>query len=459
MPRRMRTSQSGIDLITQFEGFRERSTPLEGGGHVIGFGHTKHARPRQRIARDDALTLLSGHDLPPIETAIEQRALAPLSQNEFDALVSMSFNIGLENFLDSEVWALVNSGAKLRAAEAMGAWRKARVDGRIIVVDALVRRRAIERALFLTVEGGPMPAPTPIIRPMLDLASAIMSPREAARMVETESGTARAGEAEREPARRSPTPAPPEDIEDVEQADQPDYREQRREPTSVAPIIEAGEAVAPARPTRRESAPEAAARAVTERLSRILGEPSPKPAPAQVGPSVDEITAAVKELAGEEAEAPAPSSARPARIAEPADLPPLPGGAAPQSPATKKSRAASFDLPPEETGSEASGERPAPTVTFVDDLETPSQASNGPIPRNGGGAPAPWGSLILFALSAFGGALIAAWGLSRLSGAVGGDTALPSDWALYSGPFAILVGGLIFAIMAYYLFRALFSEG
>ena len=149
MAGRMRTSQTGIDLITRFEGFRERSEPLSGGGHVIGYGHTRHARASQKITEGDALTLLKGHDLPPIEKALAARCLAPLSQNEFDALVAFAFNIGLDNFLDSDVFALVNSGAKLNAAEAMAAWRKARVDGRVIVVDALVRRRAAERALFL----------------------------------------------------------------------------------------------------------------------------------------------------------------------------------------------------------------------------------------------------------------------------------------------------------------------
>lgn len=451
MARLMRTSKTGIDLITQFEGFRERSVPLESGGHVIGFGHTRHAKARQRITREDALTLLSGHDLPPIETAIEERALAPLSQNEFDALVSLSFNIGLENFIDSEVWALVNSGAKLRAAEAMGAWRKARVDGRIIVVDALVRRRAAERALFLTLEGGPKPAPTPIVRPMLDLASAIMSPREAARMVETESGTARAGEGESE-ARRHPASPPPDDIEDVEASEEDtDYASQRRTPTAVSPVIEAEQPGETTRETRRESAPEAAARAVTERLSRILGEAVPAKPKESTGPSVDEITAAVKELAGEDEGAEI-------EVEDFAELPPARKSLSPLPPLRPGAGLAPDDLPPEETG-ETEARRRAPTVTFVDDLEGPEPAGRAEPAGHSNGAPAPWGSLILFGLAAFGGALIAAWGLSRLSGAVGEETALPSDWALYSGPFAILVGGLIFVIMGYYLFRALFSEG
>lgn len=447
MSGRMRTSPAGIDLITRFEGFRETSAELPGGGYVIGFGHTTHAKARQRITEDDARTLLKGHDLPPIEKAIMARTLAPLGQNEFDALVAFAFNIGLENFLESDVFALVNSGAKLNAAEAMASWRKARVDGRVIVVDALVRRRAAERALFLEVPGGPTPVPTPLVRPVLDLASAIMHPREAARQItaedDDETGAVRLGIAEED----APADAIPAQAED----DGP----------------------------RKESAPEAAARAVTERLTRILGdEAGLKPAndiPAQsAGPSVEEITKAVSELAD-----PMPANGE-QHVASndhdaPRDLPPpmLQPRTSPVQAVeevVETDEAEEIEDAPEDAPEAINGtEQPDPDDVpdhalerpVVDDLE---EVTAEPLTRDPdfhpdvNGAPAPWGSLLLYGLAAFGGAMIGAWGLDHLLDAMASTSPLQSDWDLYAGPFALMVGGLIFLVMSYYLLRALFSR-
>ena len=74
------------------------------------------------------------------------------------------------------------------------------------------------------------------------------------------------------------------------------------------------------------------------------------------------------------------------------------------------------------------------------------------------GAPAPWGSLLLYGLAAFGGAMIGAWGLDHLLDAMSSTSPLQSDWDLYAGPFALMVGALIFLVMTYYLLRALFSK-
>ncbi|MEL6568354.1 MAG: glycoside hydrolase family protein [Pseudomonadota bacterium] len=460
MAGRMRTSQTGIDLITQFEGFRERSEALPDGGHVIGFGHTRHAKENQKITHEDALTLLKGHDLPPIEKAIIARSLAPLGQNEFDALVAFAFNIGLGNFLDSDVFALVNSGAKLNAAEAMAAWRKARVDGRVIVVDALVRRRAAERALFLEVPGGPTPAATPVVRPILDLATAILHPRDPSEGL-----------------------VPSEDLPELDEAPEPPEQTAETEPD-----------VATTEPDPEPVTPRAATRRVTERLTRILGEDTPV-TPISAAPdeeSVEEITRAVSALADpldEETEgddvadadgvqaqgqAQGRSSIEPSPTQEDD-----PVAAAAISALASKLEDDGGELleirededtvlePIATNGSggehveleELPSQFDAQTGDVVDDLEPLDLEDIDPIEAKTGGAQAPWGSLILYGLSAFGGALIGAWGVRNLREAMASTVPLESDWALYAGPFAMLIGGLIFLIMGYYLLRAIFSEG
>ena len=170
--RRMRTSKAGMDLIKRFEGYRARAAQQPDGTWTIGYSHTQSAREDLRISKADAEAVLREYDLPPIEYLIGANVLAPLNQNQFDALVSFVFNIGAEAFQRSDVLTRLNSGASLAAAEAMMAWRKARVNGQPIVVDALVRRRVMEQALFLKHPNGAPVAPSGFIRPMNGAAPA-----------------------------------------------------------------------------------------------------------------------------------------------------------------------------------------------------------------------------------------------------------------------------------------------
>lgn len=170
MTGRMRISPAGLQLIKSFEGFRETAVRLPDGRWTIGYGHVRTAREGLNITPRDADELLL-HDLKPIENAVSNMIYAPLMQGQFDALVSLAFNISMGQFRDSEIVRLMNSGDYLGAANAFDAWRKARLHGRVIVVDALVRRRAAEKALFLDHPNGPPSAPTPMVTPEMDFGS------------------------------------------------------------------------------------------------------------------------------------------------------------------------------------------------------------------------------------------------------------------------------------------------
>ncbi len=247
----MRTSGAGVELIKSFEGFRARATRLPDGAWIVGFGHTASAREGLRVTRADAELVLRHHDLKPIEELISERVLTPLTQNEFDALVSFAFNIGPEAFLESNVLALLNSGERLQAAEGMSAWRKGRVDGEVRVVDALVRRRAAEKALFLEHPSGRIPVPGALLRPQFDPGAALAMSRERAVVIEARTEDGR---------------------------------------TSAAPPRPAS-----------ETAPQAAARAVAERMTKLLGDAPQSASPAEDTdvsvPTADEITRAVSALA------------------------------------------------------------------------------------------------------------------------------------------------------------------
>ena len=118
------------------------------------------------------------YDLSAVIAAINEWVFTPLTQNQFDALVAFAFNIGLPNFRRSSVLRRLNEGSHLQAACAMEMWRTADFEGERIVIDALVRRRSAEMALYLTPLDGPVPVPSLIVLPRVDDAVARNAPSQ-----------------------------------------------------------------------------------------------------------------------------------------------------------------------------------------------------------------------------------------------------------------------------------------
>jgi lysozyme len=164
-----RVTRSLVELVKRFEGLRRRAARLPDGGWTIGYGHVRSAREGAVVSPEDAEALLY-YDLSEVAERVDAWTFAPLNQNQFEALTAFAFNIGLENFRESTVLKRVNEGQYLLAASAMELWRKAAFGGEEVVVDALVRRRAAEKAHFLTPPEGFRPTPTPVLKPAFDLS-------------------------------------------------------------------------------------------------------------------------------------------------------------------------------------------------------------------------------------------------------------------------------------------------
>ena len=178
MQPRHRVSRTAIELIKRFEGCRQAAAQLPDGRWTIGHGHTLTARQGARVSQDDAEALLL-YDLIGVAHALNEAVFTPLTQNQFDALASFTFNIGVNSFHQSAVLRRLNEGALIQAACAMELWRKADIGGERIVIDALVRRRACEKALFLTPpDAAWVPAPSPVLRPLLDSDAEGAVPRQ-----------------------------------------------------------------------------------------------------------------------------------------------------------------------------------------------------------------------------------------------------------------------------------------
>ncbi len=163
----MKTSPRGYALIKAFEGFRAQAVPLPDERWVMGYGHTAFARKGAHITRKDANDLLIW-DVRKLEPQLAALLFAPVTQNQYDALMALTFNIGIANLAKSDVMRRVNEGCPVDAAAGFDVWRRAELGGEVIVVDALVRRRAAEKALFLTPPDGVVIAPTPQLPPLAD---------------------------------------------------------------------------------------------------------------------------------------------------------------------------------------------------------------------------------------------------------------------------------------------------
>jgi GH24 family phage-related lysozyme (muramidase) len=179
MRARQKVSRAGVELIKSFEGLRQTAARLPDGRWTIGYGHTFSAREGARVTQEDADALLR-FDLLPIVDSLNNLVLVPLNQNQFDALVSFSFNIGIDNFASSTVLKRINEGRMTEAALAMDAWRSAEFNGQTYVLAPLIRRRAAEKNLFLTPEETAANAPSLLVRPLADVEAdaAVMHPAE-----------------------------------------------------------------------------------------------------------------------------------------------------------------------------------------------------------------------------------------------------------------------------------------
>jgi lysozyme len=165
-------SAEGLALIQSFEGYRAEPAQLPDGNWVVGHGHVRIGDAGETLGRDEARALLS-LDLAPVERSVNNAITVQITQQQFDALVSFALSIGIEAFEISTVVRRVNAGALLAAGCAMDAWRKSEVDGESVVIDALVRRRAAEKALFLA-DAPTEASPSVFLRATLDHAASIL---------------------------------------------------------------------------------------------------------------------------------------------------------------------------------------------------------------------------------------------------------------------------------------------
>ncbi|WP_313587780.1 lysozyme [Aquidulcibacter sp.] len=134
----------GLDLIKSFEGLKLRAYLCPAKVWTIGFGSTgQHVTPGKVITEAQAEELLKD-DLDRFEAAVTRLVTVPLHQNQYDALVSFAFNVGISALERSTLLKRVNAKLFDQAKAEFAKWNRA--GGRPLA--GLTRRRAAEAALF-----------------------------------------------------------------------------------------------------------------------------------------------------------------------------------------------------------------------------------------------------------------------------------------------------------------------
>jgi len=175
----MKTSSAGLSLIAKFEGEVLHPYKDIAGVLTIGIGHAIRAGESfpTMITHVQAIELL-GKDVIIAECAINKQVKVPLTQDQFDALVSFTFNLGTGALASSTLLKLLNQGNYQGAADQFLVWCKAVINGRPTINVGLQKRRQAERAVFLTGVHPEEPvqvqthAPVPVVEAMTGDAAA-----------------------------------------------------------------------------------------------------------------------------------------------------------------------------------------------------------------------------------------------------------------------------------------------
>jgi len=146
----MEVSERGLNLIKRFEGLSLKPYLCPAKIPTIGYGNTFYEDGTKVAMDDKPITIKRAEMLLKLivdkfAIGVEKVLKVPLEQNQFDAVVSFSYNVGLGSLKSSTLLKKINDGKFLEASKEFGRWNKA--NGKIL--DGLTKRREAERLLFI----------------------------------------------------------------------------------------------------------------------------------------------------------------------------------------------------------------------------------------------------------------------------------------------------------------------
>lgn len=138
-----KTNKNGIELIRAFESFSAEPYICAAGWPTIGYGHVIPSMKHDVITEAEAEILLAS-DLRKAENAVNTYIGAPLTGNQFSALVSFTFNLGAGALQRSTLRKVVNRGDHELIAYELRKW----IYGGGRKLNGLLRRRIAEGELY-----------------------------------------------------------------------------------------------------------------------------------------------------------------------------------------------------------------------------------------------------------------------------------------------------------------------
>ena len=149
----MTTSENGYNLIKEFEGWSSTPYICPAGKPTIGWGLTFYADGKSVTMKDPPLTRIQGDILlEKIFMQVFHRHIPTnVNQNQFDALSSLIWNIGVTNFNKSTLRMKVKNNPEDKSIrDEFMKWNKARKGTKLVVLDGLTRRRKKEADLYFS---------------------------------------------------------------------------------------------------------------------------------------------------------------------------------------------------------------------------------------------------------------------------------------------------------------------
>ncbi|CAB3745647.1 Lysozyme [Bacteriophage APSE-7] len=143
----MHISEKGLVLIKRYEGLRLKAYQCRAGRWTLGYGHTHNLNIGDVITQEQAEAFLR-EDIAQVTALLNAQIKVPLTQNQYDAISSLVFNIGMTAFTTSTLLKKLNVGDYSGAAAEFMKWSKAKVNGKRTPLPGLIKRRQAEKALF-----------------------------------------------------------------------------------------------------------------------------------------------------------------------------------------------------------------------------------------------------------------------------------------------------------------------
>ncbi len=137
-------SGAGLSVISTYEGKENKAYKDPVGIVTICYGHTKTAKLGQ-VKSDAECKQLLHEDVTSHGLAVSKAVKVPISQQQYDAMTSFTYNVGAGNFRKSTLLKKLNQGDYCGAAKEFPKWNKAK--GKVL--KGLTTRRAAEQKLFL----------------------------------------------------------------------------------------------------------------------------------------------------------------------------------------------------------------------------------------------------------------------------------------------------------------------